>query len=891
MQRKVARLISVIILILFAIAVSVYQAPSSIMAGGGQPPVTLSLLPSSTTVQPGGIFTVNVALDMQASSHAISTLTVKLLFDPAILQATTFSLNTSAFPQLTLLEELPPTPGVGTVGATIGTGSDSANAIQNSATIVTITFQAVGSSSSPSSINWDRYEALSVSSWDESSENVVGSANGTSVCVGTCASTNDAFAAALMLSVPGSASGSSQGASLESGEPQPCGQIGATVWYKVQPGATGTLTASTSGSNYDTVLALYSGSSLTTLTQLGCNDDTSTIDFTSIVSASVTAGQTYYIQIGGYQGASGNFIVQVTLDSSLPPVVDLEVTTIQASSSPVCASSSVDFTASIRNNGSVESGSFDIKWDADGQIALGGHNSIPAGGTDGHGHIWDNIPLGQHTLTFIADDDNSIPEPDENNNTYTLSFTAIDCFNPNLLVNPSFELDANTDGKPDVWTANNKFTGSNEIPAHDGSYVGRFFATDNSGVNTQQTINNLAAGTNYSFSCWTNIPTTSDAFTFKYQIQWKNASNGTISTWTVKTYSDDTAGTWNEAAGTKVAPAGTVAAIVKLVASSLNGKIYIDACSLTGGSPPSDTTPPTVTGKTPAPGATNIIVGANVTATFSEAMNATTITGSSFTLTPQGGAAVAASVSYDANSKTATLDPNAALTSNTIYTASLNGTITDLAGNRLQSAPLSWSFTTASGGGGSRIKDITFEGGSLTGGTAGADTVNGTVTLASPGLKEAYAASMNAANSYLTENFSAADELFVSFYVQLNGLPGSSARIAQVLNGSATIGNILLTTSGKLRLRNNSTTIGADSAPLSVGTIYRIGLYQKKGTGGNAVLEVYLAAGDTPFGSPFASSATQTFTSQATAFRFGATNANALNGRFDNIRLDTAAMP
>jgi hypothetical protein len=149
----------------------------------------------------------------------------------------------------------------------------------------------------------------------------------------------------------------------------------------------------------------------------------------------------------------------------------------------------------------------------------------------------------------------------------------------NLLQNGSFDQAAS--GKPTVWSANNKFLQTNEIGAVDGPFVGRFRATDNSGANTQQTItDNVTAGSNFSFSCWTNIPTTSDSFTYKYQVQWKNASNSTISTWTVKTYSDDTAGAWNQATGTKIAPAGTVKAIVKLVASSLNGSIYVDHCAL-----------------------------------------------------------------------------------------------------------------------------------------------------------------------------------------------------------------------------------------------------------------------------------------------------------------------
>jgi hypothetical protein len=129
------------------------------------------------------------------------------------------------------------------------------------------------------------------------------------------------------------------------------------------------------------------------------------------------------------------------------------------------------------------------------------------------------------------------------------------------------------------------------------------------------------------------------------------------------------------------------------------------------------------------------------------------------------------------------------------------------------------------------------------------------------------------------------------FYIQLNALPSSSVRLAQILNGSTTVGTLLLTSAGRLRLRNNSTTIGADSAALSVGTLYRVAIHQKRGTGGNALLEAYLAAGDTPFGGAFAASATQAFTTQATVFRVGATNANALNARLDDIRLDSAAMP
>lgn len=109
------------------------------------------------------------------------------------------------------------------------------------------------------------------------------------------------------------------------------------------------------------------------------------------------------------------------------------------------------------------------------------------------------------------------------------------------------------------------------------------------------------------------------------------------------------------------------------------------------GSPPPDTAPPLVTSKTPAAGAANVPVASDISATFSEAVSG--VSGSSFTLTPPVGPAVAATVSYDPTSRTATLNPGADLSYSTTYTAQLSGSIVDGAGNPL--APVSWTFSTA----------------------------------------------------------------------------------------------------------------------------------------------------------------------------------------------------
>jgi hypothetical protein len=78
-------------------------------------------------------------------------------------------------------------------------------------------------------------------------------------------------------------------------------------------------------------------------------------------------------------------------------------------------------------------------------------------------------------------------------------------------------------------------------------------------------------------------------------------------------------------------------------------------------------------------------------------MDPASVTSSSFTLAVTGGASVAASVTYDSATRTATLDPNATLLPATAYTATLpsgSGGVKDAAGNPLATT-VSWSFTTA----------------------------------------------------------------------------------------------------------------------------------------------------------------------------------------------------
>ena len=109
-----------------------------------------------------------------------------------------------------------------------------------------------------------------------------------------------------------------------------------------------------------------------------------------------------------------------------------------------------------------------------------------------------------------------------------------------------------------------------------------------------------------------------------------------------------------------------------------------------------DTTAPTVGAVTPADGTTVVSRGTTVTATFSEAVNASTLDAPRVTLVSAGGTRVTATVSYDAASRKVTLRPPSRLAALTKYTATVKGGpggAADQAGNAL-AADKTWSFTT-----------------------------------------------------------------------------------------------------------------------------------------------------------------------------------------------------
>jgi hypothetical protein len=145
------------------------------------------------------------------------------------------------------------------------------------------------------------------------------------------------------------------------------------------------------------------------------------------------------------------------------------------------------------------------------------------------------------------------------------------------LLNWSFEADTNpADDKPDEWSILPSVTRGNAIAAHHGSFVAQFSDTGNRNHTLSQTVPSLTAGASYSFIGWVNIPAQNDAaFVLRLQVRWLADDNSVIGTDTIAAYTSTTSG-WVRAQKDMVAPAGTDRARVQAVASSLNGKLYVD---------------------------------------------------------------------------------------------------------------------------------------------------------------------------------------------------------------------------------------------------------------------------------------------------------------------------
>lgn len=125
------------------------------------------------------------------------------------------------------------------------------------------------------------------------------------------------------------------GATSEANEPDHDFQPAtASVWYRWTPPENGFAGITTAGSGFDTILAVYRGTSLTSLIPVVSNDDSG--GMTSKVSFGAAAGTVYYIAVDGYEGDSGYLRLTLNLVTGLQaPVNDSYANAILLTNAPI----------------------------------------------------------------------------------------------------------------------------------------------------------------------------------------------------------------------------------------------------------------------------------------------------------------------------------------------------------------------------------------------------------------------------------------------------------------------------------------------------------------------------------------------------------------------------
>jgi hypothetical protein len=138
---------------------------------------------------------------------------------------------------------------------------------------------------------------------------------------------NDNFANATVIT--GSrvtVSGTNVDATVEPGEPEHAGKPGGhSVWWSWAAPADGAVTIDTCDSDFDTLLAVYTGTTVNALTPVASNDDAEACGGGSSVTFVAASGQAYAIAVDGAYDETGEIALR------LQPTMTLQATTLKRS--------------------------------------------------------------------------------------------------------------------------------------------------------------------------------------------------------------------------------------------------------------------------------------------------------------------------------------------------------------------------------------------------------------------------------------------------------------------------------------------------------------------------------------------------------------------------------
>ncbi len=187
-------------------------------------------------------------------------------------------------------------------------------------------------------------------------------------------SDNNNFANRIeLIGLLGNETGTNVSATKETGEPNHAGNVGGkSVWWKWTAPISGLVTVDTHGSNFDTLLAVYTGTNIGSLTEIVSNDDDGSGNNNSGVAFSVQSGNEYQIAVDGFSGVSGDIVLNWVL-APPPPQPDLVVINPATSAATLTPGQSFTISATVKNVGGTSSNATTLRYyrSADSTITTG----------------------------------------------------------------------------------------------------------------------------------------------------------------------------------------------------------------------------------------------------------------------------------------------------------------------------------------------------------------------------------------------------------------------------------------------------------------------------------------------------------------------------------------
>jgi hypothetical protein len=131
----------------------------------------------------------------------------------------------------------------------------------------------------------------------------------------------DAFASLIKLNTDvGSGRANNSLATTQAGEPQHAHKPGGkSIWIIWQAPHTGIATITTAGSTFDTLLGIYTGTTLANLVEVASDDDSGGFH-TSAVKFNAVAGTQYKIAVAGFGDSSGDVVLNWNLETTIQAV-------------------------------------------------------------------------------------------------------------------------------------------------------------------------------------------------------------------------------------------------------------------------------------------------------------------------------------------------------------------------------------------------------------------------------------------------------------------------------------------------------------------------------------------------------------------------------------------